>query len=445
MKIWKCSGPLLLVALFAFGCTKPTHIGGDILPDNDKLNQFFTDTISVVSVTEPDDSLPTYSQSSYLAGTLDDPVFGKSFAGFYAQIRMPSSNVDLGEDLTLDSIVLTLKYNSLYGDPTEKHSMNVFRVTEDIYFAEPYRSDHTFRYNPVPLGSKMNFTPKASPVDSVEIYGKMTAPHLRIRLDDSFGEDLLSQSGTATLSTQKVFNDYLKGIFVAPDTGFGYSNAIMFFNLLDALSGITLYYKNAENDSLSSTFPINIYSAVANHFKHQYTNPDIVDEISGQVAFDSINYLQGMAGLRVKVKFPWLKNLGLISINHAELIITQAAHHSPDSVYLPPQIVIPRIVADSSLPAFQALLDEAWAQILGSYDFGGTMETETINGKKYKRYRINILRHLQLIIQDKTDDLEMVLKVIPSASSANRIAVGGGNHPNPDLKMKLQLTYTKLK
>lgn len=444
MNIWKRSLPILTIAVLAASCTKPTNIGSEIIPGNDYLNRFFTDTVSIVSVSELDDSLPTYNQSYYLLGTLNDVLFGKSYAGLFSQVRLPSGNVDLGENLDLDSIVLTLRYNSLYGDPNARHSVNIYQITDNMVLNEPYRSHQTFGYNPIPIGRKSNFKPKASVVDSILVGGIKRAPHLRIKLDNSFGEMFLSQSGTANFASQSAFNDFFKGFYIAPDTGTGYSNSILFFDMIDGLSAMTVYYSNSSSDSLSATFPINSNCAISNFFKHQYSNAQILDEISGQVEMDSVNYLQGMAGVRVKIKFPWLKNLGKISINHAELVITQAPQNNLDTLFVLPQNVIPRIVADTSATEFEALIDEAWASLVGNYAFSSGLLVISENGKKFNRYKINLLRHLQLIIDDKTDDLELVVKIIPSASSANMVSIGGGNHPNPDLRMKLNLTYSKI-
>ena len=47
---------------------------------------------------------------------LRDPFFGDNLAGFVTQIALSESNVDLGNNPVVDSVVMSYSYSGYYGD-----------------------------------------------------------------------------------------------------------------------------------------------------------------------------------------------------------------------------------------------------------------------------------------------------------------------------------------
>src|SRR5882762_3776514 len=104
---------LTLYLLIVFSsCKKNSFIGKDILPSTDDVGAVFTDTFSLITNTIRDDSVLSSSTINNLAGTLFDPLFGKSYAAFFSEFLLPTNDINFGspDTLFIDSLVLTLGY-----------------------------------------------------------------------------------------------------------------------------------------------------------------------------------------------------------------------------------------------------------------------------------------------------------------------------------------------
>ena len=66
-------------------------------------------------------------------GQLNDPTFGYNQGTFNTQILLSENNNILGENPTVDSVILSYTYSGYYGDLDEFTSLEVRRINEDIY------------------------------------------------------------------------------------------------------------------------------------------------------------------------------------------------------------------------------------------------------------------------------------------------------------------------
>jgi hypothetical protein len=425
---------ILAASITLFACKDPSITGAGLVTDLDKQRAIYTDTLTVVTSTIREDSLRTDRINStpvFLSGKLDDPTFGKTYGGIFAQLRLPTNNVNLPGSLVLDSVVLTLPYVGHYGDTTSPMSMIVYQVTEDMDPTVPYYSDKLFATAPIEIGRKDNFLPHTT--DSVSVKGGKLAPHMRIRLQDNFGDNLLQLSGTPTFANNTVFLDYLKGIYLTPDTNAA-SNVMTYLDLGSRLAKLTLYY----DDSLTFDLPINSSSAKSNYFQHNYSGSVATSNINSTT--DSIGYVQSMAGLKMKIDVPYFKDLGKIAINKAELLYT--VKHSTtgvDTLYSLPLQMYTLRSDENGLNDFIIDLFEG----IGHYG-GGKAVTTAANGSAATRYKFNLSLHYQLIADGVIEDHGLYLITFPSSQVGDRVMIGGGNHPDPEMRMKLLLTYTKL-
>jgi len=183
------------------------------------------------------------------------------------------------------------------------------------------RSDRKFIINPVEIGRINNFKPP----------NKDTT--FAIPINYSFGDWLLNQSAGGNMSSTEAFRSIMKGIYIAPDTSEGYSNDMMTLDLSATVSGLKLYFHNSTADSLLYTFFINVASAKSNLLLHQYSNSKIAP-ILQQGGYSDTLFLQGAAGLRIRLRMPDLSSLGNIAINKAELVATVLS--DDDSIYTMP-------------------------------------------------------------------------------------------------------------
>lgn len=418
---------LIAGALLFISCNDPDLIGLDVQPPGDKINLVYSDTATVSAFTVREDSLRSDEVSQYLLGSYVDSVFGRTDAGIFAQVLLPSSNVNLGTSLTLDSVVLTLAYSGYYGDISLAQVIHVYQLDESMSLNDSYYSNKIFDYNQTELGSA-TITP--APNDSVLVDGGNTAPHMRIRLSSQFGDSLLQMSVNSQLTTNENFLTLLKGLYIKADPVIS-GGGMLYINLLASMSKLTLYY---QSDTVAKVFSFVFAneSARMTHFSHEYFTPitPVGEQLNDPNHDTSIVYVQSMAGVKTKIRFPNLKNFvagGMIAVNKAELEIT-VTDNSDNRLAVPDKLLILGVDANGN-PVF--LLD----QFEGSAYYGGTYSTSE------RKYKFNIARHIQNVLTGQSEDYGLYLAVSGGVVQANRVIIGGATHPN--YRMKLNLYYTK--
>ena len=444
---------ILFILLLAFtACKKaPTKLGNSILPEQNNLTLFNTDTFSIIAQTIREDSLLTSALTRNTLGYIDEPTFGKTISNLYIQIGLPFNNVNLGDFAYTDSLVLYLDIPGYYGDATTTQTINVYKLTNDLVAGTEHYSDEITSADIELLGAA-TYTP-SSGSNQVAIYLKKT-------LADTF----LAQSGTNNFVNNDNFINFFKGFFITIDTNnlandinttysktsstnFSGLGNILFVNLASANSKLSLYYGNETTDSLVFNFILNNNPPHYNQISHNYNNALANNYINtASTKGDSIVFLQSLAGLKAKLNFPSIQNLKNVLINKAELTVTIVNDpNNIDSIFsAPSQLICLPIVEDGSNNfSFPDLF-------AGPNYYGGTKTTE--NNKSV--YTFNLARHFQNIVDGQTDyglyiitsddDIFSIpFANIPftSAQIANRLIIGGGNHSSGSIK--LNLLYTK--
>lgn len=425
---YKLLSLLFLGLSVLFACNKPTLDDEGLLPD-DQLGLTYTDTLTVISEVVLDDSVRADELAVNLWGAMNDPVFGKSYGGIYFQMSTDRNNIDFGDNLTLDSVVLTLLYSGKgYGDLTVPQNMNIYRVTEQFFKDTAYHQFDAFLTNATPLatlnGYVPNFTDSLTINDSVKY-----APGLRVRLNDVLGNDLLANSGENNLASDAAFKAFFNGLYLAPDTN-APGKGLVYFDLFTANSKLTLYYNNGQ----SFDFLINSNSGSVNQFKHDYIGTPVLTAATDGNNNDNVLYVQPMAGVNVKVTIPYISNLGQdIAINKAELVFTDIGDTTVFAA--PTQLIFTETLEGGA----QDLI----ADLYVSTNFaGGVRTTETDEqGNVNSVYKLNIPRYLQKVLNSGVQ-YGLNLLPFPTARQANRVVLGGSTHGQSPLK--LRLTYTKI-
>ena len=108
---------LIAIAIFSASCTDNNDlIGLNIQPPGEELKYFVTDTFSVFAYSVREDSVKTDKLGLSLLGSMFDPVFGKTTASIYTELRLTSLQLNFGEGAVIDSIILKMAYVGVYGD-----------------------------------------------------------------------------------------------------------------------------------------------------------------------------------------------------------------------------------------------------------------------------------------------------------------------------------------
>lgn len=410
-------------------CMEPDSIGLELLSP-DQPGVFFTDTLTLECNSIREDSLRSdeFVAAFNLAGAYADPTFGGAVAGFYSEVRLPNNNTtfSFGTSAALDSVVLTLAYSDSYGDTTTPVGFRVFETDDKMVIDSTYYSNDTLTLKRELFAGSVLIRPK----DSVVVDGAKRAPHLRLRLNNDFGNDFLN-APTSSFSDNAAFLNFFNGIHVTADAittpGQG---VIASFNLLASMSKLTFYYKNGSDTTRrTANFEINSGCPRFNRFTHDYSISQFgnVFPVSGN---DKI-YIQSLSGLKARIKIPHLRNLaanGPVAINKAELIIPitdNASYKNHNSLLLfgvdsvGKEAVIPDVLES---PAY----------------YGGSFDATV------QSYRFNINRYVQRVVSDPTLR-DYGLSIVSSGGALNsfRTVVPGPLTPTGQ-KIRLKITYSVL-
>jgi len=426
---------LITIFLLVFNsCKKADTVGLEVLPEEDHLQGEHTDTITVEAHIVYEDSLSTTGTTFNILGKYNDPIFGVSKASIYTQLRLSAANPSFGTNAQLDSVVLSLTYAGYYADIMKlagEQSFSVHRVMEAMLDSTIYFSDDTLDYQKLPIGT---FSGLIDTRDSVSINGINEPPQMRIRLNDNFGNQLLSST---SLTSDETFLTDFKGFFITATTqgllpGQG---SLLYISPASPYTKMTMYYHN-DDTTAQGTFDFKVTASTVrfNNFVHDYSD---AYDINAQFADSTLGaerlYLQAMSGLKAKITFPYLNNLVAngrkIAINKAELIFPISS--GTTSRLSPPS----RLVAvKKGTDGKDKVLDD---NIYESTEFVGGYYNST-----KVEYAFNIPRHIQGLLKDTASDKSIYLRVAGASVSGNRVVINGtGNTDNP---LKLRLTYTIL-
>jgi hypothetical protein len=429
-----------------FSCKKdPYEIGFDLLPPSDTLNVITTDTCTVEAFSMRQDSVRTDKTASLIMGSMMDPIFGKTTAGFYSQVQLSSEAVDFGKNPVLDSLVLMLFYNGYYGDTLTQQNVKVYEISEDFVYDSVHFSNQRLETYPTVLADQ-DFVPNIT--DSISVSGEKIAAHLRINLSKQtsyFGNKILNAPASALVSNS-AFIKFVKGLYVTASP-LSHDGALLNFSIASGSSKMVVYFHNGndpEDDSLQFEMPLNQGCArfiQVDHNGYLDANQDLKRQIlNHDSTLGARNlFLQGMGGVKVKLKFPFIKELGkgkVVAVNDA---ILELKNMETDTTYSPPPTLT--IVRQDSAGRIGYLIDDNE----GSAYFGGTYNSDS------RSYFFRLTQHMQKILQDAyTTQFDLYIMVntpVKSYVTPNRIMLNGTNPLIPGDKsdrFKLKMTYTIL-
>lgn len=433
----------LLIVFFVVSCKKdPYELGIDLVPPTDTLYVNVFDTVTVQAYSVLEDSIRTDEMTSFVLGSIVDPIFGKITASFYTQFLLSSEETDFGINPQLDSLVLILSYSDGYGDTNTLQQIRVFEMSEDLIYDSSYYSNQSAGTYGLELGT-VTYMPR--PHDSVTIWGEKTPPHLRINLSNKtnyLGNKILYAPENVMSKTAE-FLKFMKGLYVEamPVNSRG---SLVNFSSSDGLSSLILYFHNDDKgDSLQFIMPIDVVAARFNTFNHhgfQEASPEFKQQVLYNDTMLGKNqlFLQSLSGVKIKLRLPFirdLRELGTIAINSAVLSFKNP---NPDTTWQPPpQLTMFKVDSAGKLGV---VIDETE----GANYFGGAYN------KDDRSYWFRLTRHIQrMLIYDTIENYDLyIYAASPLSKSArvNRVVLNGTDpffSPSPGDDLKLTITYTK--
>lgn len=488
-------GICFIVTVTLFSCNKinlPTELGQELIPPVDNIHTFDTtlDVETYNGLFDPAlDSFRTGVNFPQLLGVINnDPIFGKTDARMFFQVSpgaYPFKNRP--GSLYLDSVVLVINHHEngfIYGDTLLPQTIQVSEIeaSNDFRYDSLYKINTLFTTSGI-LGTK-TFIP-ASLKDSIQVINYpdtvSVVNQLRIKLDNSFGQRLLSYDSTGAndgYSTDSVFRTRFKGFALQSVSG---GNALISMYLNNATTQMVVYYRYnnvstpSDIDTASAAFTFyNGENAIANYISRDYNGTQVLTG-SGDLVQDPVVYIQNTPGTYANIKIPGLKSFPNGIIHLAELRMESIYDVSDTVFYAPPNVFLD--VYDSTAEKFK-LVPYAFGYggttlsgYEGFYSARSSAQTyySTLDplGNKVLQWRFNVTRYAQHLVSGKIPYYMMRVYApagtglplgdltpfvtsnfaIPQSNfygigGIGRARIGGGSHPNQ--KMKLRIVYSKL-
>jgi hypothetical protein len=455
MKFFRLDLLTLLISLFILNsCKNKDTIG---LDSPTQLNGSLIDTATIIVNTLKEDSVVTSGLAKTPMGYFIDPVFGSTESNIAVTLNLPGStaySLPTGT-ISIDSAVLVLKYaDGFYGDSlTSKYKVNVYQLGVRP-LGQTYYSNNNWTSNLGSLVGTRSFF--AHTHDSIKIYNIIAGqpdtlikvpPQLRIPIDKTFINSILFNAGSAQLASNSIFLNNVKGLYITLDkTGTTGAGGTMMFSLSDSLN---VYYRTINGTTIDTAMVGLQLGTHAAEIKHTFSTT-VSTDFNDTTSSKNLIYFQGLAGTKVRIKFPYLKSivktLGNIVINRAELVIT------PQPTSIIPFKAQPKLtmykydIAHQRVPLQDANLSDP--RSLGVGVFGGYYSSAL------KDYHFIITAYIQDLMNGKTVDYGTYLAPVdttntqsvdinPTPQTAGRtIAVGTDNSAN---RIKLNIIYTKIK
>ena len=405
------------------------------------------DTFTIKTYSEEIVEMESDETSVGLLGAYNDPVFGKVNCGFVTQIvpeNLDPQFTDLGE-FNMDSVVLALSYTSInYYANIEDIVVEVYEI-DDVLTRED--QDYYTSDTPTLIDASNNLVLDA--IEGTEIKVDFVAnsivgadtlsPQLRINLDTEVGEGLITDALDGQMGSNFQTTTF-KGLYVkvavggeAPGTG-----TVLYFNLEDILSRLTLYYTNGEGEAEEFDFRINTTTARYNKIDYDRTGTVVADALADQTLGEEAFYLQG-GSVRGFIEFP-----------HITDFYTNVDGEFEPKIINNAQLILPiqDFQTDPYDPATRIFLgrveDEKKSVFILDYSFGTAVSGNTVTyDEENKEFRFLMTQEIQAILNG---DLENVgYRVYASgffASSIERIIFNGSNTSLKD-RPRLEITYTE--
>ena len=394
-----------------------TTLGGDLIPVVDNITTFdtiltveaYNDTFSVVT----DTTKYNTSYTHYLGHIENDPFFGKTDAKLFLELLPPSAKytfINRPDSLTIDSVVLVLDYVETYGDTLAPQTINVYEIPQSSNFGDTSFTIRESNYEKGGLlGSKVVEPTLLN--DSIKVYQDTTANQLRIRLDDAFGQRLLSYDTSGTnnaYASDSTFRENFKGFALESVSG----NAIMGFNLEGTNTKLAIYYKDDNNSADPAkadtavayfSFATNLSSVAANYIVRDYAGTPLAAASNGTTGMpDDLVYIQNTPGSFATIKIPGLSGLNNSVVHRAELIMEQV--NDPSDVLFPPTNLY-LDAYDPSISTFRTIPYDVAFDAQGNSNLTTSfgiipVDTKDPLGNSIKSWRFNLTRYVQHVVND---------------------------------------------
>lgn len=461
---------ILAIVLYSVSCTKirTTQLGGDLIPAVDNVTVFDTTLEVITELYSLPDSTRISFNADHAIGIMEDPSFGTTTGEAYVQLLNASGPVyPFGKSrdsiIGLDSLVMSLRVASTYGDSNAVENFKVYEIDPASEFRDSsigYLISHPPFDVAGMVGERNNMVFKA--LDDSLQYMKLkdtirTAKELRITIDNELGLRLMNFD-TTIYKTDSAFNANFKGFAIKADPGSPLKRGMAYFNLRDAGTHLTFYYRKFRNGLPDTATVEFIYrrSANANLINRNIEGSPYASKLqNGAIGNQEELYLQSSPGSYALLKIPGLSTMNNRLIYKA-LLTTDRVAGLEDNYFTEPSRVFLDAV-DSANKQYLTIPNQFIPDVAnGNYDatlFGGLLRNN--------RYEFELGKYVQGIVTRKEKNFALRMYApyrtapfiynsggiafpitINPPITQGRVIVAGG--ANPVKKMRLYIIYSKI-
>ena len=277
----------IIVTLLAFvSCEKDFASFDSEVINSDNAINFSTNSVeySLTTQSEMVNPVQTNNLPSFLLGSYNHPQYGRSNSSFVGQMVPSEYNHDFGDNVVLDSVVLTIPYfsrgidtseegdityeiDSVYGDDPIKISVyrnnfffRTFDPFSDFDTSQSYYSNGSLSVEEIIDGTQLegellfeidDFTPSAEQINLTEIdtagnpyVAQRIAPALRFKLNnpnDNFWEtNFFENEGNQVLTNEPNFKEFFRGLYIKVESNS--NGSIMLLNFASSNTKLTIHY-----------------------------------------------------------------------------------------------------------------------------------------------------------------------------------------------------------
>ena len=277
---------IIVILLTFVSCEKDFASFDSEVINSDNAINFSTNSVeySLTTRSEMVNPVQTNNLPSFLLGSYNHPQYGRSNSSFVGQMVPSEYNHDFGDNVVLDSVVLTIPYfsrgidtseegdityeiDSVYGNDPIKISVyrnnfffRTFDPFSDFDTSQSYYSNGSLSVEEIIDGTQLegellfeidDFTPSAQQINLTEIdtsgnpyVAQRIAPALRFKLNnpnDNFWEtNFFENEGNQVLTNEPNFKEFFRGLYIKVESNS--NGSIMLLNFASSNTKLTIHY-----------------------------------------------------------------------------------------------------------------------------------------------------------------------------------------------------------
>lgn len=414
---------ILLFFIMLNACEEdPDFIGRDLLPRGDDFTVLFNTQEVIHGYTRRGDSIKAAYKPTHIIGVITDPFFGRSSAALLTTVSTTTISGSFGPKAQPDSVFLYVDWQEVYGDGSQPFQLHVHEFTEFIRFDTSYYSnwDIAGKYGETPLGSTI-----ISRDDSLA----------RIHITDTAFIYKFLRAEDSILTDRQYLQELIYGLYYTVDDP-GDAGTMVSINFDQGVNYLKFYYQNDTATGLVQEYSLdNNTNGRISMFSHDASGYALNDYLTNGSGNDSMMFVQSMAGVNARIRFPDLLHWrdSNVAINEARLIIPVADTNIT--------LQTSRDYCET-LELYTLMDDGSYVRTRDQWvdpgSIGGTYDDDE------NAYIFTVKVQLQSIIEKAEDNLELVLLPASSSETVKRVGLYGWNNQDPEKRMRLEITYTKL-